>query len=355
MKICIIGGTGNISTSIVIQLIEQGNDVYCFNRGLSGKVPEGAHQIIGDRNDHQFFEKTMKDECFDYAIDMVCMNADQASSTIRAFREVKHLIFCSSASVYGTDYTLHPKKEDYPINPTTIYSKDKANAEKIFMEAFKKNDFPVTILRPSLTYGSKLGMYRQISTDASWIERIRQGKPIVICDDGSARCQFMHVNDAANVFVSLLGKKASFGEIYNVVDKKFYTWRQYHFEAMKVIGKKVELIEISLNDLKKFKIPRFKICLESTSHDLYYSSEKISKVLPEFNCKISLQQGMSETFSAMDKDGRIKNSFNQNWEDRIINKKIEGKLNSGLLINAFLFNFDRVKTFIKRKIFKFKN
>ena len=64
---------------------------------------------------------------------------------------------------------------------------------------------------------------------------------------------------------------------------------------------------------------------------------------------------MSETFSAMDKDGRIKNSFNQNWEDRIINKKIEGKLNSGLLINAFLFNFDRVKTFIKRKIFKFKN
>ena len=32
---------------------------------------------------------------------MVCMNADQASNTIRAFKGVKHLISCSSASVYG--------------------------------------------------------------------------------------------------------------------------------------------------------------------------------------------------------------------------------------------------------------
>ena len=50
MKICVIGGTGNISRSIVVQLINQGHDVYCFNRGLSGKVPDGAHQITGDRN-----------------------------------------------------------------------------------------------------------------------------------------------------------------------------------------------------------------------------------------------------------------------------------------------------------------
>ena len=38
MKICVIGGTGNISTSIVSQLVKRGHDVYCFNRGLSGKA-----------------------------------------------------------------------------------------------------------------------------------------------------------------------------------------------------------------------------------------------------------------------------------------------------------------------------
>ena len=59
-----------------------------------------------------------------------------------------------------------------------------------------------------------------------------------------------------------------------------------------------------------------------------------------------------EVFKSMDEDGRIKNSFSQNWEDRIIRKKNKGTFKNGLLINAFLFNFDRIKMFIKRRIFK---
>ena len=352
MKICIIGGTGNISTSIVSQLVKRGHDVYCFNRGLSGKASKGVHQITGDRNDEKSFEKTIQDEFFDYAIDMVCMNADQASSTIRAFKGVKHLIFCSSASVYGVEYTSHAKKEDYLLKPTNKYALNKANSEIKFIDAYKIDKFPVTILRPSLTYGSKLGLYRQISTDPSWIDRIRNGKPIIICDDGSARCQFMHVDDAAYIFASLLGRKECFGEVYNVVHEKFYTWKEYHTEAMKVIRKKVELIEVSFKDLSKFKIPRFGNCRDYTSHDLYYSSEKLLKILPGFKSKISLNQGMHEVFKSMDEDGRIKNSFSQNWENRIIRKKNKGSLKNGLLINAFLFNFDRIMIFIKRKLFR---
>jgi len=352
MKICVIGGTGNISTSIVSQLVKLGHDVYCFNRGLNAKVPKGAHQIVGDRNDQKIYEKTMQDESFDYAIDMVCMNADQASSTIRAFNGVKHLIFCSSASVYGNEYSTYPKKEDYVLKPSTRYALNKADAESIFIEEYKKSKFPITILRPSLTYGAKLGLYRQISTDSSWIDRIRKGKPILICDDGSARCQFMHVDDAAYIFVSLLGREECLGEAYNIVNKKAYSWKEYHIEAMNVIGKKVELIEVPFKDLSKFKIPRFGICQNTTSHDAYYSSEKLSKILPKFKSKISLTEGMHEVFKSMDEDGRIKNSFSQNWEDRIIRKKNKGKLKDGLLINAFLFNFDRIKMFIKRRLSK---
>lgn len=352
MKICVIGGTGNISRSIVVQLINQGHDVYCFNRGLSGKVPDGAHQITGDRNNKKLFEQTIQDESFDYAIDMVCMHEDQAASTIRAFKEVKHLIFCSSTSVYGVEFTSHPKKEDYLLKPNNKYALNKANSEKKFINAYKIDKFPVTILRPSLTYGPQLGLYRQISTDPSWIDRIRNGKPIIICDDGRARCQFMHVDDAAYIFTSLLGRNECFGEVYNVVHEKFYTWKEYHIEAMKVIGKNVELIEVPFKDLSKFKIPRFGNCHNYTSHDLYYSSEKLLKILPKFESKISLNQGMYEVFKSMDEDGRIKNSFSQNWEDRIIRKKNKGSLKNGLLINAFLFNFDRIIMFIKRKLLK---
>jgi nucleoside-diphosphate-sugar epimerase len=60
MRICVIGGTGHISTSIVALLLKQGHEVTCFNRGRSGHVPEGAGWIQGDRRDRAAFEQTMQ-------------------------------------------------------------------------------------------------------------------------------------------------------------------------------------------------------------------------------------------------------------------------------------------------------
>jgi len=353
MKICIVGGTGNISTGIVNQLLKQGHNVFCFNRGTNGFVPNGAHSIIGDRNDQKLFEKKMQDAAFDCAIDMVCMNADQASSSIRAFNNVKHFIMCSTVSTYGINFDSLPITEDHPLRPTTDYGRNKANADDIFIEEYKKNGFPVTIIKPSTTFGPKMGLLRQISTDFSWIDRIRKGKPILICDDGSAKCQFMHVDDAALVFSSILGKKECIGQTYNMVDRKFYTWKEYHEMAMKVIGKRVELIEVPYVDLEKLKIPGFRLCRDVFSHNLHFSAEKLFKVLPEFRLKISLEEGMREVLEKMDKDGRIINSAKQNWEDRIIRKKRKGSIKSGLLINAFLYNFDRIIGAIGRKLSKF--
>ena len=150
----------------------------------------------------------------------------------------------------------------------------------------------------------------------------------------------------------MLGREECFGEVYNVVNEKPYSWKEYHIEAMNVIGKKVELIEVSFKDLSKFKIPRFGLCQDYTSHDAYYSSEKLLKILPKFKSKISLNEGMHKVFKSMDEDGRIKNSFRQNWEDRIIRKKNKGTFKNGLLINAFLFNFDRIIVFIKRRLLR---
>ena len=122
--------------------------------------------------------------------------------------------------------------------------------------------------------------------------------------------------------------------------------------AMKVIGKKVELIEVPYVDLKRLKIPGFRLCREVFSHSLHFSGEKLFKLLPEFKLKISLEEGMREILKEMDKDGRIINSAKQNWEDRIIRKKRKGSIKSGLLINAFLYNIDRVISAIRRKLSK---
>ena len=92
MKICVVGGTGNISSSIVNLLLKQNHEVVCFNRGIRNTLPKGVRLIKGDRSDTKNFEKTIQLENFDAAIDMVCFNAYQAKSNIKAFRRVKHFI-----------------------------------------------------------------------------------------------------------------------------------------------------------------------------------------------------------------------------------------------------------------------
>jgi hypothetical protein len=53
----------------------------------------------------------------------------------------------------------------------------------------------------------------------------------------------------------------------------------------------------------------------------YYSSEKLFRDVPEFRPQISLEQGMTQVFEVMEREGRIPNSDELTWEDEIIEKQ----------------------------------
>ena len=318
MKIGIVGGTGNISASIVRILLEQGHAVVCYNRGQSGAVQKGARLIKGDRRDRDTFERAMQAEQFDAAIDMRCFNRDDAASSLRAFRGVGCFVQCSTVCVYGIQYDWFPATEDHPLRPVTGYAGNKAAADALYLEAHYRENFPVVILRPSTTYGPAQGLVRQVAWDFSWIDRIRKGKPILVCGDGNALHQHLHVDDAAWAFVGVLSKPQCIGQVYNVVNRGYITWADYHRTAMRVLGREVELIGLPLADLREARIPHFGICEEIFAHHVYYSAEKLFRAVPEFRPRISLEEGMRQIIPMMERDGRIPDSEGIEWEDRII-------------------------------------
>ncbi|MGH8058670.1 MAG: NAD-dependent epimerase/dehydratase family protein [Candidatus Entotheonellia bacterium] len=283
MRICVIGGTGNISTSIVTVLLTQGHEVTCFNRGQSGEVPAGARLIQGDRGDRAAFERTMQAKPFDAAIDMMCFNREDAISSVRAFRHAQHFVQCSTVCTYGIDSDWMPLTEEHPLRPTTAYAQHKAEADAVFLDAYDRRGFPVTIVKPSTTYGPKQGLLRQIAWDFSWIDRIRKGKPLLICGDGNALHQHLHVDDAALGFAHILGKEHCRGQVYNLVDRGFCTWADYHRTAMGVLGRQVDLVGVPLSDLQALNVPNFEICREVFAHHAYYSAEKLARDVPEFH------------------------------------------------------------------------
>ncbi len=320
MKIGIVGGSGNISQPIVKLLLEKGHEVVCANRGESRSIHPGARLIQIDRNDRSRFESLMQAEKFDAAIDMICFSAEDAASSVRAFRGVGWFVQTSTVCTYGIQYDYFPADETHPLRPITGYGRNKAAADDLYLAAWHTEKFPVVILKPSTTYGPVQGMVRQVCWDFQWIDRIRKGKPILVCGDGNALHQHLHVDDIARAFVGVIGKEHTLGQTYNAVNRGYTTWADYHRLAGKILGKETRLVGVPFETLKRLKVPDFGICEEIFAHHIYYSSEKLFRDVPEFQPQVTLQQGMSQVLEAMEREGRIPNSDELQWEDDLIQK-----------------------------------
>ena len=319
MKVGIVGGTGNISTSIVRVLLEQGHEVVVFNRGNRDEPPQAVRSIHGDRRaDPAAFEQAMQAEQFDAAIDMICYSKDDALSSIRAFRGVGHFVQCSTVCTYGVDYDWLPVSEDHPLRPVTNYGRGKVAADNAYLAAFHSEGFPATIIKPSTTYGPQLGVWRQLGREFSWLDRIRKGKPILICGDGSAIHQFLHVDDAALAFANALGKEHCLGQTYNMVNAGYMSWVDHHRTAMRVLGREVEMVGVPLADLEALEVPCLSTCRDIFAYNVYYDHARIFRDIPEFRPAVSLEEGMRTVIEVMDREGRIPNSDELTWEDAII-------------------------------------
>jgi nucleoside-diphosphate-sugar epimerase len=322
-KVMVVGGTGNMSTGIVRLLVTRGYDVSIFCRGASLLPPHPDVRVIrGDRTDRQKFVETMRGGSYDYAIDMICWNAADAEDDVAAFPDVERLVFCSSGAAYGAlPATEMPIREDYVSgSPVWAYGLHKRRAEDYFMERFFKNGYPITIIRPTVTFGRQKTLIRQIGADNSWIDRIRKGKPIVTGNPYLLR-NFLHADDAAWAFVGALEHSACIGQRYNMVGLKPYDWGAYHRAMMRVLGRETETVEVTLDTLLALQTPEFPIgemITENFKYNGFYCGEKIARDIPEFGQSISLEEGLRRAVAFAEEHGAIPDSDKLRWEDDVI-------------------------------------
>ena len=189
------------------------------------------------------------------------------------------------------------------------------------MEAYHRDGFPVTIIKPSTAHGPKMGLLRQIAWEFAWIDRVCKGKPIAVCGDCRAIHQFLYVDDAALCFAGVLEN--------NAASDKRTTWSTADSPPGGLSSRgdgrhwrEVSLVGVPLDTLKEMNVPAFEICRDIFSHNCYYSGEKLFRDVPEFQPRVSLQEGMSAVLEVMRREGRIPNSDGQDWENRIIEAQL---------------------------------
>lgn len=321
MKILIIGGTGVISTSISRQVLEAGHDLTLYNRGETPpRLPEGYRLIKGDRDDFATFEAQMAAEGpFDAVIDMICFTPEQAESDVRAFRgRTGHFIFCSTVDVYTKPPATFPVLESHERQALSDYGRKKAQCEDRFMAAHQAGDFPVTIIRPAHTYGEGGNLIHSFGWATYFLDRLRQGKPVIVHGDGEALWVSCHADDVARAFVNALGNEKAFGKAYHVTGEAWQTWNQYHERLAEAINApKPSLVHIPADILVRIAPDQTMI----TYLNFQYTNimdNSAAKADLGFQQTIDWQTGARRTYDWLAAHDRIENWQSFPFYDRVL-------------------------------------
>ncbi len=320
MHVLFIGGTGLISTAIARQLLEAGHKVTLFNRGQSeSRLPPGAETIMGDRKDYAAFEQTFADKSYDVVVDMVAFHPDDSASAIRAFAgRCGQFIHCSTVCVYSGPVAQIPTTETEPYHSLGSYGKDKIVCELLLLQAFEDQRFPVTIMRPSHSYGEGGDIIRSVGPGNTFIDRLRKAKPLLVQGDGNSLWAACHVDDVARGFIATMGNGRCLGEAYNIAGDEWFTWNQYHDQVAEVCGGTFSPVHIPTDTLR-----RLAPGLTGSTYDILqwpsvFDNSKLKRDTDYAGQTISFKEGTRRTLAWLEANGRLKDSDGDDYEDRLI-------------------------------------
>ncbi|ULH17255.1 SDR family oxidoreductase (plasmid) [Deinococcus sp. KNUC1210] len=302
MKILFIGGTGIISSASTQLAVERGLDVYLLNRGQSSRaVPEGVHVLHGDVRDPDSLRTALGDHTFDAVVNWVAFTPEHIEADLAAFRgRTRQYVFISSASAYQTPPASLPVVESTPLsNPFWQYSRDKIACEERLTRAYREEGFPVTIVRPSHTYDRTL-----LPMDGGYtvVNRMRQGKRVIVHGDGTSLWILTHHQDFARGFVPLLGNPHALGEVFHITSDELLSWNQIFEAVAQAAGTKADIVHLP-SDMIAAADPRWGAgLLGDKSHSMIFDNSKIKRFVPDFCATIPFFRGAQEIMAWYDAD-----------------------------------------------------
>ena len=320
MHVLFIGGTGLISTAIARQLLGSGHLVTLFNRGKSeNRLPPGAEVIVGDRKDYAAFELTFADKSYDVVVDMVAFHPDDTASAIRAFTgRCGQFIHCSTVCVYSGPVSQIPTTETEPYHSVGGYGQNKIACEKLLLEAHTDNQFPMTIMRPSHSYGEGGSVIRSFGQADTFIDRLRKHKPIVVQGDGNSPWGACHVDDVARGFIGVMGNPKCIGEAYNIAGDEYMTWNQYHEQVTEVVGGTFTPVHIPTDTLRE-AAPNWTVgTYEIFQWPSIFDNAKIKRDTNYTGQTINFKEGVKRTVAWLEGENKIADSDGDDYEDRLI-------------------------------------
>ena len=335
MKVLFIGGTGLISSACTRLAVERGVDLFLLNRGHDPDRARGAVTLVADLRDEAAVARTLAGHRFDAVVDWMAFTPEDVERDLRLFAgRTDQFVFISSASAYLKPLGHWLLREDSPLgNPFWEYARGKIACEERLMRAFREDGFPVTIVRPSLTYGDTQVPLAVNSWEMPFtaIARMRAGKPLIVPGDGTSLWTITHNSDFATGFVGLLGRRQAIGHAFNIMSDEVLTWDEIYRQTAAAAGVEARIVHIA-SDFIAACLPDMTGTLTGDkSVSAVFDTTKIRRFVPDFRPVVPFAEGIRRTVAWFDADParqQVDAAMDAAW-DRLVAAYEEGLASAG--------------------------
>ena len=321
MKVLFIGGTGNISSASSRLAISKGIELFHLNRGINKVEINGVKTILGDIYNSASLSE-LKAHNWDVVVNWIAFTAEDIARDIDLFKgKTKQYVFISSASCYQTPLSYPIITESTPLcNNLWDYSSDKIKCEDRLMKAYREAGFPITIVRPSLTYDMvipiAIGGFKEYTT----ADRILKGKEIIVHGDGTSLWTVTHSDDFAKGFVGLLGLSQAVGHAFHITSDEILSWNMIYEILADSLGCKAKVVHIASDFICKTEPSYTGTLLADKAESVIFDNTKIKTFVPGFKAIIPFAEGIKRTLKWLDDNPEKK------FIDPKENKRIENIL-----------------------------
>ncbi len=185
---------------------------------------------------------------------------------------VKRFVYISSQAAAGPSDSMAPRTEADPPHPVSAYGKSKLMAESYVLS--KKNDIPVTIIRPPAVYGPRdTDVYRFFKTVRSGIIPKWQNRDKYL--------SFVYVKDLVQAIILASTHSKAKNKIYFVAEPRPHTWDEVAYETLKFFKKQAIHVPIPLALVKSiafFSEQWSKIAKKPS----IINRQKVAELIPDF-------------------------------------------------------------------------
>jgi nucleoside-diphosphate-sugar epimerase len=325
MKVLFIGGTGNISLASTRLAAEREIELTLLRREQrAADLAKNVSTIRADVTDEAAVAQALGNQCFDSVVDWVAFTPADVERDIRLFRaRTRQFIFISSASAYQKPVGHYLITESTPLaNPYWQYSRDKIACEERLMKAYREEGFPITIMRPSLTYGDTQIPLAVNSWQKSWtaVDRMRRGKKVIVPGDGSSLWVITHNSDFAQGLVGLLGHQQAIGHAFHITSDEAMTWDQFYRITAQAAGVEARIVHIPSDFVCACLPDELGSLTGDKAASVVFDNSKIKRFVPGYLAKVPYVQGIQRTIAWFDADARrkeIDEDANASWDKLI--------------------------------------